>query len=270
MSLRPLSYPELGRAGRLGNQLFEIASTVGLARRNRMRPLFPADWEYREFFSCPDSWFGLPQPRMAHPTAYARHLDRRCRGYLQDLSLWEGSEDEIRRAFALSSAAQAVVDEEWDQHFASLRSPVCSVHVRRGDYATNPIGTLTTLPADYYIEALTILQPASIVVFSDDLGWCKRNIPADVFYPGVARPVEHAQDYRTAPVLDWVDLGLQERCDLHIISNSTYSWWGAWLGNKNPQRDVLYPSRWYGDELSSYIDFKLMIPPGWWEIPVRE
>lgn len=274
MNLRPLTYPELGNAGRLGNQLWEIASTVGLARDRSMRPLFPAEWPYREFFECPNSWFGSPQPRMSHSTAYARDLDPRCRSYLQDLSLWDRSSPEIQRAFAPSRVASVVVDAEWAEHFSNLAAPICAVHIRRGDYATNPSGTLTSLPIDYYLKAINELEPGSVVVFSDDIAWCRKEFPwAELYYEGVPRSAEQAKSYKTEPVFDWIDLFLMARCANQgsmVISNSTYSWWGGFLA-EDCQR-ICYPSRWYGDELSSYIDFRSMIPsdPKWVEIEVPE
>lgn len=268
MNLRPLAYPELGDAGRFGNQLWEVASTVGIARAKGMRPMFPQEWPYRPYLKCPDSWFGTIAPKTAHPTSYARKLDHRCRGYLQDLSLWEKSTTEVRRCFQPTNAAQAVIDEEWNAHFADLPTPICAVHIRRGDYATNPVGTLTALPIDYYVKAVADIEPGSVVVFSDDIKWCRTAFPwAEVYYEGIPRPKEQEDDYGTAPVLDWIDLFLQARCQEHVISNSTYSWWGAWLSDNPSPR---YPSRWYGDELSSYIDFRSMIPPEWKEIEVED
>lgn len=268
MALRELSYPTLGYAGRLGNQLWQIASTVGLAREHRMRPWFPAEWAYRPYFQCPDTWFGTPAPKMAQPMTYARHLHPSARSYLQDLALWRGHEEEILRSFQPTALAEAIIDEEWDLLAADLPRPVCAVHIRRGDYATNPLGTVTSLPLSYYQSALDHVNPGSVIVFSDDIEWCRAAFPGmDRYYEGVARPKEQDPDFKTAPVLDWIDLFLQARCTQHVISNSTYSWWGAWL-SRDPQ--PRYPSRWYGDELSSTIDFRLMIPSGWTEIEVDD
>lgn len=269
MMLQPLAYPELERAGRLGNQLWQIASTLGLARSRRMRPLFPSEWSYRDFFCCPDEWFGTVPPSATRSTVLATRLDPRCRPYLQDLSLWAAVQEEVRRAFDPSPLAFEVIDYEWnDQGFADLPRPICAMHVRRGDYATNPKGTLTSLPVDYYIDAQLELEPASVAIFSDDIDWCLENLyDGDLYYRGVSRPKEQESNYMTVPVLDWVDLFLMARCDMHIISNSTYSWWGAWLADSQA---VAYPSRWFGEDMASFIDFRAMIPDGWNEMEVED
>lgn len=263
--LRPLAYGNLEHAGRLGNQLWQIAGTLGVARAKNMRPLFPAEWSYRPFFSVPDSWFGLASPRMPSPMVYVNHIDPRVKPYLQDLSLWAGHEEEVLRAFQPSPEAQEIVDEEWDRIDTGSPGRTCAVHVRRGDYVTNPSGSLTSLPQRYYHMAMAELinEVDNFIVFSDDIEWCKRNIDAHTYYEGIPRPKEQDEEYMTAPVLDWVDLFLMAKCHNHVISNSTYSWWGAWLsGNQSP----LYPSEWFGHEMAEYIDFKLMIPEGWREI----
>lgn len=262
MPLPIIGYPTLGHAGRLGNQLWEIAGTVGIARTRRGRPLFPPEWPYRPFFSCPDEWFGTIPPSVAPSWVYATRLDQRCRAYLQDLSLWKAIQPEIRRCFQPSPLAQEVVDQEWTQHLDHLPRPIVAIHVRRGDYVTNPEGTITALPPHYYEVALEGME-GSRVVFSDDIPWCQENVPADLYYEGIPRPKEQADDYMTAPILDWVDLFLQAKCDHHVISNSTYSWWGAWLSTNTEAR---YPSRWFGHELASYINFRSMIPDSWLEI----
>jgi hypothetical protein len=263
-----LAYSGLGDRGRLGNQLHQVAATVGLARARGYEPQFPADWEYRPYFSCPDKWFGTIQPRTTQAETLAPHLDRRCRPYLQDISLWENVADEIWDAFQPSDVALDVVLDELATEFADVVYPIAAVHVRRGDYATNPDGTITSLPPEWYLRAAETLNPGTTVVFSDDIAWCREQFGSkfDRYYTGIPRLKEQDPDYHTAPVLDWVDVFLQAECEQHVISNSTYSWWGAWLSRDEAPR---YPSRWYGSDLS-YIDAGLMIPDGWVEVPVEE
>lgn len=83
------SFGALGLHGRLGNQLFQVAGTLGIARAHGMEPLFPDAWPYRHVLSCPDDWFGpwlddcsvLDSPLTAH-------IDPWFRTYLQDVALW--------------------------------------------------------------------------------------------------------------------------------------------------------------------------------------
>lgn len=267
MGPKLVTFPTLEHSGRLGNQLWQIASTVGIARNCHAEVGLPVGWSYRDVFSCPDRWFsddlhaGKPAPDLA------RTLDRRVRPYLQDLSLWAHVADEIRAAFEPAHDANFRIDDEWAKGFRDLVRPITAVHIRRGDYATNPLGAITSLPIEWYAEAISIVDSGSVVVFSDDIEWCRGQIDADLFYEGVVRPKEQESDYLTTPVLDWIDIFLMARCDAKVISNSTYSWWAAWLSD-SPD-DVIYPGRWFGRDMARYIDWRAMIPndPRWRQLP---
>ena len=71
-----------------------------------------------------------------------------------------------------------------------------------------------------------------ILVFSDDIKWCKENFIGDNFIF-----VENEKDY--------IDLYLMSMCNHNIISNSSFSWWGAWL-NQSKEKVVISPEKWYG------------------------
>jgi hypothetical protein len=96
--------------------------------------------------------------------------------------------------------------------------------VRRGDYLGHN-GLFTILPLAYYVEAMAITQ-GPYIVFSDDIAWCRTHLPGDCIF------MEHNRNHE--------DLFLMAACDEHIIANSSFSWWGAWLGGG---RAVL-PRKW--------------------------
>lgn len=273
MPLPILAYPTLEHAGRLGNQLWQIASTVGLARKYNHRPLFPHEWSYRSFFSCPDEWFGVIPKGAKHSYRFATSIHPRSRAYLQDYGLWRDSIDEVRKAFRPSELAADVIDTEWEKVTSGFRGPVTAVHVRRGDYVTNPTGTLTSLPYAWYATCQEMTFDNDVIYFSDDIEWCRSKFAGacerEHFYEGVSRPAEHEGDYMSAPVLDWIDLFLMQRCQKFVISNSTYSWWGAWLAKSS---EVRYPSRWYGADLVEFCDARKMFPRqfGWTEVKVHD
>lgn len=109
-----------------------------------------------------------------------------------------------------------------------------SVHVRRGDY----IRTVNTLPVKYYYNAMNhmknIVGNPYWVVFSDEPNWVKRNMDFgdECFYIGEEETLE-----------DYEELMVMSCCRNHIIANSTFSWWGAWLGH-NGDKVVIGPERW--------------------------
>lgn len=253
-----ITFPLLGQAGRLGNQMWQIASTIGLARAYGEEVRLP-DWAYRPYFSVPDEFFGPAEGTDA--TNLVPHLDPRAALYLQDFNLWRDCAGEIRRYFQPS---QLALDE---LPLEALAEYDLAVHVRRGDNAYDP-GTpdkhlyhpLRSL--DYYKRAADHFPDATILVFSDDPEWCRENLDWDVFVGGKPRPKEHEPEYATAPVTDWIDLLAMSRLPGHIISNSTYAWWGAFISG---DEHAIYPSNWFGPNLG-YIDSSLMFPDGWVEV----
>lgn len=254
-----LNFPVLGQCGRLGNQLWQVASTLGIAASRGEEASFPP-WTYQPFFNVPEEFFQNEPGE--HPEELVPHIDYRARIYLQDYNLWKGIAPQIKNWFQPSNRALTVLHTFED--FWSLEPPVLAVHVRRGDNATE--GAWKTAyhplrPTSYYEEAIDQVHYQSLAVFSDDIKWCKDFFGerADYYHHGTPRPKEHEPEFETAPVLDWIDLQLMTFCDYHITSNSTYSWWGAYLSD-DPH--PIYPYPWFGKALS-YIDQSLLFPENW-------
>lgn len=259
-------FSDLGRVGRLGNALFECASTIGLAASRADTARFNADWIHRPYFSVPDDLFGDLAGGIDAQTLVP-HIDPRAAVYLQDYSLFEAVMPTIREYFAPSEEAQEILDEQ--KVFADLPRPILSVHVRRGDNVYDPGVPDKHLyypvpDAAYYGDAMDEQRDrhpgiASVAVFSDDPDWCEQNLTADYFHQGVARPKEHEPDFLTAPVLDWIDLQLMARCEHHVLSNSSFGVWGALLAG-DPAAIISWP--FFGPKLD-YIDAALQFPDTW-------
>jgi hypothetical protein len=260
-------FPNLGMAGRLGNQLWQIASTIGIAEKQRDEPRFP-EWDYRPYFCIPDSYFGAQIGIDA--TKFVSHIDPRAQVYLQDYNLFSHVKDEIRCFFQPSELAWEIMMSDENRWVLELPQPVTVLHVRRGDNVIHPQGFHPLRSNDYYENALSFTSSkSSVLVLSDDIPWCRANIPSlagsrdTYFYEGVARPREYADRvaYQNSPAMDWLDMQLGAHVAQNVImSNSSYSWWMAFLSN--PSASVCYPTNFFGRELS-YIDASLMFPPGW-------
>jgi hypothetical protein len=207
-----ITYRHLGRNGRLGNQLWQIASTIGIARRQGEAAGFPY-WRYRPYFSVPDELF---------PDLDAVHTHDLGLDYLQDLELLDGVEADVRRYFRPDPRVRDRLARRFDDLLALPHKT--SVHVRRGDYLEHS-DMFPPLPLEYYVRAMELTE-GPYVVFSDDIEWCRRNLPDDCYF------MEHN--------LDFEDLFLMAACDQHITANSTFSWWSAWLSNT----PAIYPSDW--------------------------
>lgn len=119
-----------------------------------------------------------------------------------------------------------------------------SLHVRRGDYVSNPDASkfhgLT--PVDYYRKAVKTIQSKlrqksfHIFVFSNDIAWCRHNLKLDLPTTFVEGNKAGAEDMR-----------LMKHCKHNILANSSFSWWGAWL-NQNPAKVVIAPKIWFQDK----------------------
>lgn len=135
--------------------------------------------------------------------------------------------------------------------------PSISVHIRRGDYVSHPefSQSFGFVGVGYYraaIARLTAQFPsARLFLFSDDPAWVHEHLTPDV--PRVF--VEN-----TGPDADLDDLQLMSLCNHHIIANSSFSWWGAWL-NADPDKVVVAPDRWFRNKPD--WDTKDLIPPTW-------
>lgn len=116
-----------------------------------------------------------------------------------------------------------------------------SLHVRRGDYASDP-ATLAThglCTLDYYRQAIQyvserVAEPV-FFVFSDDAAWAQKNISIEF-------PCHFVTQNRGSE--SYNDMRLMTLCRHHIIANSSFSWWGAWL-NAKPEKIVVAPKKWF-------------------------
>ncbi len=119
--------------------------------------------------------------------------------------------------------------------------PVVAVHVRRGDYLAPQPTRRKLLPcsADYYARAFAEMArrvpEARYAIFSDDPAWAAENIrpPGPVVLPPGDPPRSDREDFH-----------LLTRCRHFIIANSTFSWWGAWLG-RGVDGTVIAPREWF-------------------------
>lgn len=119
-----------------------------------------------------------------------------------------------------------------------------SLHVRRGDYVSSAKTNATHgfCSLDYYRAAVLhmaahIEQP-EFFIFSDDMAWVKANLKID--FP--CRYVDHNQGAES-----YNDMRLMSLCKHHVIANSSFSWWGAWL-NPNPNKTVIAPRKWFAND----------------------
>lgn len=138
--------------------------------------------------------------------------------------------------------------------------PSVAVHVRRGDYLTRPtaVEKFARCGLNYYERAFALIGErigdARFFIFSDEPDWVREHFPKS---PSVTV-------MKGAPAgCEQLDLWLMTQCRHHVIANSSFSWWGAWLC-AHPEKIVIAPRTWFN--LSAALndrDARDRIPPGW-------
>lgn len=131
-----------------------------------------------------------------------------------------------------------------------------SIHIRRGDYFTNKENRelFEVYNLEYFQKAIQLIKTKinniQLFLFSDDINWVKNNFKVDeeIYY------IEKQDERQTI-----IDLYLMSNCKHNIISNSSFSWWGAWLNN-NPEKIVIAPKKWLN---SDDYNIKDLLPPNW-------
>jgi hypothetical protein len=173
-------------------------------------------------------------------------------GYWQSEKYFKDIEDIIRQEFSLKNQSGHIY-KEFLKSIANTNS--VSVHFRRKDYVedkkTREYHGICSL--EYYYTAIkkigeTIKNP-HFFIFSDDIEWPRNNLKLNY-------PLTFVSDNN---LTDCQELILMSKCKNHIIANSSFSWWGAWLSD-NPKKIVIAPKKWFNDPS---INTKDLIPEIW-------
>lgn len=151
-------------------------------------------------------------------------------GFFQSENFFVHNRDFILDIFEPSNDIKEYIEGKYSD---VLKLKTCAIHVRRGDYLKLQ-DTHIVQDIEYYNSGIIeIGEVDKYLVFSDDIEWCKQNFIGDKFLF-----IEETRDYN--------ELFLMSLCTHQIISNSSFSWWGAWL-NKNPDKKVIGPKRWFNE-----------------------
>ena len=257
--------------GRTGNNLFQYAIGRVLAEKHQVPLVLDASWFNREGWAEVSHFLKLPlKAKVVRRCSLGARALRKITGR----HYWEysgvpvlrepGGDQRFDPAFLEAPAdcmlfgyfqsplyfaeiASALREElnsllagvaQDAQMRAMLTDPdSVAVHVRRGDFLNNPVFQVCDLR--YYLTSMAEMRSrvpgARFFIFSDDPGWCRSELTgSDVHVVGtetVAKSPLH-------------DLQLMSTASHHIIANSSYSWWAAWLGEK-PGQEVIMPERWF-------------------------
>lgn len=173
-------------------------------------------------------------------------------GYWQSEKYFADIQNIIRSDFSFTSELTRP-NAELTERMAHCNA--VSVHVRRGDYASNPKTNAThgLCSLSYYRAAISHMaeriDSPEFFIFSDDIPWARESL--EIGFPSTY--VEHNQGLESHN-----DMRLMSLCRHHIIANSSFSWWGAWL-NSRVDKIVVAPRFWFANGNST----EDLIPEGW-------
>jgi len=258
----------LGKLGQLGNQMFQYAATLGIARYTGVTFTIPDHNEVVvdslgnrlriELFDCfdikPDNTGILKtdyvlsekgfefDPTILHSS---RETDYTLYGFFQTERYFKHCARELREEQFVFK--KKIVDECKEIVESCFNDPI-ALHIRRGDFLINS-GNHYNQSLEYYEEALKKFDAdRQVVIFSDDPDWCMEQelFSGDRFIVSSGNGPYH-------------DLYMMTQCNDFIIANSTYSWWGAWLANRGT---VIAPSKWFGPS-NKHLITKDLYPSSW-------
>ena len=260
-----VAFNYLGKMGQLGNQMFQFAATLGVARYTGVTYTIPNHDEVLidglgnrlriELFDCfdikPENTGILKTDYVVREKGFefdpsvlsSREVDYTLHGFFQTEKYFKHCARELREQFSFKNY---IVDECNDIIEECFDNPI-ALHIRRGDYLINS-GNHYNHSLDYYEKALKKFDAnRQVVIFSDDSKWCMEQelFSDDRFLVSDATGPYH-------------DLYMMTQCSDFIIANSTFSWWGAWLANKGK---VIAPKKWFGPNLKH--NTKDLIPDRW-------
>ena len=267
-----ITFSKLGRHGNLGNSMFQLAATVGTAIKKGYEVKLPRNETYFDIhYNCNNvsifDGFDVDIPVLApedlkkiqhvyeephfHYSSKIESIEDNTdlTGYYQSECYFNHASKQVRDVFKFK---QLHVDSS-NEFFKRLNiDPLetTSLHIRRGDFVVkqdyHPLQS-----SQYFFEATKLSRLKNILIFSDDIQWCKSNIKSNnIYYSNLTSCFS--------------DMKAMSMCRNNIIVNSTFGWWGAWL-NEHPDKIVVAPKKWFGPA-NAHLDSSDVIPSNWIKI----
>lgn len=273
-----IGYNRLGSNGRLGNQMFQYAGLRGIAANRGFDWVIPAPDSYGDsnygLFDCfemssvAEENYGIinSQSISTGQFHFSQEFFDHCpdkvnlHDYFQSEKYFDNVSDTIRKDFTFNKN----ILEPCLEILSDLNDPIF-IHIRRGDYLNQP-DNHPVCPAPYYKESLKKFNDQSpVLVFSDDLDWCREQFTEDRFMIPTENPIYNhtadTNDGRLRSFIPYYDLCMMSLCGGGIIANSSMSWWGAWL-IENPTQPIIAPNPWFGKNYAHY-NMNDLIPDRW-------
>ena len=229
-----------GRSPKLGKYIPDLPlaskKTIYLFYLTKLFPILSRILFKSEIVVEPDSrkFFDL------NPESFRNRSNLFVQGYFQSYLYSNEFAEQIKSEIKLDFRRTELIKDLTNQISCSN---AVSIHVRRVEYSD-------LLGLNYYLKAIEIIKnridSPVFFIFSDDIGWCERNLPDSKSFTFVTHDLPD----------EAADLWLMTQCKHHIIANSSFSWWGAWLSENTNKiavapaqtqigvKDLLYPKNW--------------------------
>jgi len=242
-----ITYRYLGLRGRLGNQMFQYATLYAIAKENNYE--FGIPFKYKEnnddyqklgLLDCFENISAKDCSNFT-PSCQIQELDNMFDssffeikdnsdlfGYFQTEKYFKKYKNELIKEFTFKKE----IKEKISNKKQKINNPLISIHMRFGDYEKFP-DVYPRCGPEYYLNGLSLLPDnCNIILFSDDLNKASSLLQKI-----------NKKFYTFDGLNNYEDLCFMSLCDYHIIANSSFSWWGAWLANS---KKVIAPAKWYG------------------------
>ena len=259
--------------GGLGNMMFQIAACLSFAKDNNTESIFPnlkmhlhylnEEKEYNPNINYTQEYNALNifknlkclkrndslkvyEFPFNYKNVKLESSDAIINGFFQTEKYFIHNETYIRKIFQIDEFVLHKINEKYKEILKYKETT--SIHIRRGDYLKlkkhHP-----SLSLDYFRNAIDLTKQNTdkYIIFSDDIEWCKTKFQGNKFIF-----IENERDY--------IELYLMSLCKNNIISNSSFSWWGAWL-NPNERKIIISPKKWFGEMIKE--DDSDIIPENW-------
>ena len=245
--------------GGLGNQLFQISTTLSLAWENNDFACFDSskhflplqgkrieeyqnnifrNLDFRQISTNNFDFYNEESELKYNKIPYKKNLF--LKGYFQSEKYFINNREKLLQIFESSQEIKEYINIKYKHLF---EKETVSVHIRRGDYLKFQ-NLYHICGIDYYLRAIQRFKDNNFLIFSDDIEWCKK--------------VFKNINYHIIEEEDYIELYIMSMCDHNIMANSSFSWWGAWL-NSNPNKMVIAPKNWFINKINQDLYTKEQI-----------
>ncbi len=242
----------------LGNQLFLVATVLSYAKENNLTPIFP-DMKNKKYGNYTSNIFQkLNTTEIREDEIECEYFEPsftfnkipkknniRINGYFQSEKYFIENRDLVLQNFLPDN----IYMQKLYSKYNNLIDESSSCHIRLGDYEVLEDFHANLHKTNYFNNAFQKVKSKKIVIFSDDIDNAKKlnfSTSKELLFIETASDVE--------------DLYLMSLFKESIISNSTFSWWAAWL-NTNDNKKIIYPDKWFG--VKNKYETKDLVPNQW-------